>query len=91
MLHIVVPEEYVGEVTGILNRREGKILSITQEKYVYKIKAEIPVRTSFGLSKELRTVTRGYATWGAEFLGYKETNTNIDVLVSEIKQQKGFL
>ena len=91
LLHIVVPEEYVGEVTGILNRREGKVLSITQEKYVYKIKAEIPVRTSFGLSKELRTVTRGYATWGAEFLGYKETNTNIDVLISEIKQQKGFL
>ena len=91
MLHIVVPEEFVGDVTGILNRREGKIRNITQEKYVYKIKAEIPIRTSFGLSKEIRTITRGYATWGAEFLGYKETNTNLNALIAEIKQQKGFL
>ncbi len=64
-LEITMPEEYVGEVTSVLARRKGRVLSIETERGLYKVEAEIPVRESFGLANELRTATSGWATWGA--------------------------
>ncbi len=70
-LEITAPEEYVGEITGILARRKGQVLQIESERALYKISAEIPVRESFGLASELRTATSGWATWGAKAAGYR--------------------
>ncbi|MEQ9716023.1 MAG: hypothetical protein ABGF52_10870, partial [Candidatus Asgardarchaeum sp.] len=60
-------------------------------KYLYKIIAEIPVRFSFGISNELRDVSKGYATWGAEHLGYRPVKENLEQLIFNIKRQKGLL
>ncbi|MCF2136119.1 MAG: GTP-binding protein [Candidatus Thorarchaeota archaeon] len=64
-LEITAPEEHVGVISSILARRKGHVLQIDSERSLYKVQAEIPVRESFGLARELRTATSGWATWGA--------------------------
>ncbi len=69
---IVVPTKYVGTVTGIINKRHGKVQGVITEKTICKINAEMPVKYSFGLATELRTETSGWATWGSKFLGFRK-------------------
>jgi len=70
-LQITVPEKYLGKVLDIANKREAKVVNIKEERGMYKVILDIAVDRSFGISNELRSETSGYATWGAEFLGYR--------------------
>ncbi|MFW9845741.1 MAG: GTP-binding protein [Candidatus Thorarchaeota archaeon] len=70
-LEISAPEEYIGELTSILARRKGQVHEINSDRTLYRIEAEIPVRESFGLAREIRTSTSGWATWGAKPGGYR--------------------
>lgn len=88
---ITTPSEYVGDIVAVLNKRLAKILTIDSFKYLYKVIAEMPVRFSFGISNELRDVSKGYATWGAEHLGYRPVKENMEQLIFDIKRQKGLL
>ncbi len=71
-LELSSPEEYVGVLSSILARRRGDISEIDSERSLYKMRAEIPVRKSFGLANEIRTETSGWATWGAKTGEYRK-------------------
>ncbi|MFX1543811.1 MAG: GTP-binding protein [Promethearchaeota archaeon] len=75
-LEISAPEEYVGELAAILARRKGRVHEINSERTLYRLDAEIPVRDSFGLAKEIRTSTSGWATWGAKAGGYRRVGAD---------------
>jgi elongation factor 2 len=75
-LEISAPEEHVGELTAILARRKGRVHEIDSERSLYRINAEIPVRESFGLAREIRTSTSGWATWGAKPGGYRKVGAD---------------
>lgn len=80
-LEISTPEDYVGALTAILSKRKGQVLEINSDRSLFRIKAEIPVRESFGLANEIRTSTSGWATWGAQAGGYrdiKNSETRLD-------------
>jgi elongation factor 2 len=75
-LEISAPEEHVGELAAILARRKGRVHEINSERALYRINAEIPVRESFGLAREIRTSTSGWATWGAKPGGYRKVGAD---------------
>ena len=75
-LEISAPEEYVGELAAILARRKGRVNEIDSERTLYRLDAEIPVRESFGLAREIRTSTSGWATWGAKAGGYRRVGAD---------------
>ncbi|MFW9912255.1 MAG: GTP-binding protein [Candidatus Thorarchaeota archaeon] len=75
-LEISSPEEYVGELAAILARRKGRVHEINSDRTLYRIDAEIPVRESFGLAREIRTSTSGWATWGAKAGGYRRVGAD---------------
>jgi elongation factor 2 len=75
-LEISAPEEHVGELTAILARRKGRVHEIDSERSLYRISAEIPVRESFGLAREIRTSTSGWATWGAKPGGFRKVGAD---------------
>ena len=69
-VEVVTPEDYLGSVTGDLNRRRG-ILSETQSSAAGKIiKAEVPLEQMFGYATSLRSATQGRATYTMEFSKY---------------------
>ncbi len=75
-LEISTPEEHVGTITGIVSKRQGRVLEIDSERTLYRVRAEIPVRESFGLATEIRTSTSGWATWGARAGGYRRVGAS---------------
>ena len=69
-VEIVTPGDYLGAVTGDLNRRRG-ILHGTEESPAGKIiKAEVPLSEMFGYATDLRSATQGRATYTMEFAKY---------------------
>jgi elongation factor G len=66
-VQVIVPEEFMGEVVGDLNRRQGKITGMASRGVVQVLDANVPLRRMFGYTTDLRTVTQGRATYTMQF------------------------
>ena len=66
-VQVIVPEEFMGEVVGDLNRRQGKINGMDARGVTQVIDADVPLRKMFGYTTDLRTVTQGRATHTMQF------------------------
>lgn len=85
-IEVVTPEEYLGDVTGDLNKRRA-ILEDVSSKVGYKIvKAKVPLSEMFGYVTSLRSLTSGRATSSMEFDSFKQApNFIADEVVKKIK------
>ena len=81
----VTPEEYVGTVTGDLNRRRGILMGTDDSPAGRIIRAEVPLAEMFGYATDLRSATQGRATYSMEFSRYVEAPASIAEAV--IKQR----
>ena len=85
-VEVVVPEDFVGVVTGDLNGRRGRIhrTEVRQDSQV--IGAEVPLATMFGYSTDLRSITQGRASYTMQFAHYEPAPKNIaDEVVKKIQ------
>jgi elongation factor G len=73
----VTPEEYVGTVTGDLNRRRGILMGTDDSPAGRIIRAEVPLAEMFGYATDLRSATQGRATYSMEFSRYVEAPASI--------------
>ncbi len=76
-VEIVTPDDYIGEVTGDLNKRRG-VLEEIEAKIGYQIvRAFVPMSEMFGYVTILRTLTSGRATSTLQFSHYEPANQQI--------------
>ena len=73
----VTPKDYLGDVTGDLNRRRGIVLGMEESVSGNIIKAEVPLAEMFGYATDLRSMTQGRATYTMEFQKYSEIPSSI--------------
>jgi len=66
-VQIVVPEEFMGDVVGDMNRRQGKITGMDSRGTTQILDADVPLRQMFGYTTDLRTITQGRATYTMQF------------------------
>jgi elongation factor G len=66
-VQVIVPEEFMGEVVGDLNRRQGRINGMQGRANTQIIDVHVPLRQMFGYTTDLRTVTQGRATYTMQF------------------------
>lgn len=59
---IECPEDYLGKVTSDINKKRGIIMEIKEEGTKRKIRAQVPLLTTFGYISDLRTLTSGRGT-----------------------------
>ena len=76
-IEVVTPEDYMGDVMGDLNRRRGLIVGMEDTAGGKVITADVPLAEMFGYSTDLRSTTRGRATYSMEFVRYAETPNNL--------------
>jgi elongation factor G len=74
---IMVPERYMGDITGDLNHRRGRILGIGNEDGMQVIEADIPQSEVFRYSSELRSLTQGQGSFEARFARYDIVPSNV--------------
>ena len=76
-VEVVMPEEYMGQVMGDLNRRRGLIDGMDQNPSGKIARAFVPLGEMFGYATDLRSATQGRATFNMEFARYAEVPRNI--------------
>jgi len=76
-VEVVVPEEYMGDVVGDLNRRRGMIAGMDENPAGKIVRADVPLAEMFGYSTSLRSATQGRATYTMEFEKYAEVPDSI--------------
>ncbi|MEM9737831.1 MAG: elongation factor G [Bacteroidota bacterium] len=76
-VEVVTPKEYMGQVTGDINRRRGIIQGMEMKGELQIIKAEVPLAELFGYINTLRTFTSGRASAVRTFSHYDVVPKNI--------------
>lgn len=82
-VEVEVPEDYMGDVIGDLNRRRGQINSMDDRMGLKIVNAFVPLAEMFGYSTDLRSATQGRGTYTMEFDHYGEVPSNISKEIME--------
>ncbi|MDD3119524.1 MAG: elongation factor G [Victivallales bacterium] len=68
---IVVPDEFMGDITGDLNHKRGRIMGMEAEEGLQVIRAEVPQTEMAKYATELRSMTQGRGSFEMEFNRYE--------------------
>ena len=68
---IVVPEEFMGQITGDINSRRGRILGMEVKGKNEVVKVQVPLAEMFKYTSDLRSVTGGRGTYTMSFAHYE--------------------
>lgn len=83
-VEVEMPDEYLGDVLGNINRRRGLVQGTEINNGLQVINAQIPLSEMFGYVNDLRGLTQGRGTFNMEFSHYAEVPRNIaDKIIGE--------
>ena len=88
-VEVTTPDQYMGDVTGDLNRRRGMLEGMDSRGGLQVIKAKVPLSEMFGYVTQLRSLSSGRATSTMEFSHYNPAPNNVAEEV--MAKQKGKL
>ncbi|MBD5432379.1 MAG: elongation factor 4 [Lactobacillus sp.] len=83
---IMVPEDYVGPVMELCQRKRGEFITMDyMDKYRVNVKYNMPLaEIIFDFFDDLKSSTKGYASLDYEITGYRATNlVKIDMLLNK--------
>ncbi|MDX1954790.1 MAG: elongation factor G [Chitinophagaceae bacterium] len=85
-VEVVTPDQYMGDVTGDLNRRRGMMEGMDSRNNAQVIKAKVPLSEMFGYVTQLRSMSSGRASSTMEFSHYAPTPNNIsEEVIAKVK------
>jgi len=65
-VEVMTPDEYQGDILGDLNRRRGKVQTIEGKVGGTSIMAEVPLAEMFGYATDIRSLSKGRASYSME-------------------------
>jgi len=86
-VEVTVPEEYMGDVMGMLNSRRGRIEGMDSRAGAQIIRSKVPLSEMFGYSTTLRSGTQGRGVFSMELSHYEEVPKSISEEI--ISKHKG--
>jgi len=69
-MEIVVPSKYMGDISGDLNSRRGRIVNVDASGDMQIIKAQVPMAEVMNYATQLRSITGGTGSFTMEFSHY---------------------
>ena len=85
-VQIIIPTEFMGDATGDLNAKRGRIESMGDRLNIKIIEAKIPLSEMFGYATNLRSMTQGRGTFNMEFSHYEDVPASVAELIKEGKK-----
>lgn len=82
-VEVIVPDDYMGDIIGDLNKRRGRILGMSPVEEGQKVVAEVPYAEMLKYSTDLRSMTQARGTFDMWFERYEEAPPNIAAKVIE--------
>jgi elongation factor G len=85
-VEIVTPDQYMGDVTGDLNRRRGMLEGMDSRAGAQVIRVKVPLSEMFGYVTQLRSLSSGRASSTMEFSHYAPAPANIaEEVIAKVK------
>jgi elongation factor G len=79
----IAPPDFLGDVTGDLSSKRGRIKAMGERGTVRIIDADVPLAEMFGYSTALRSMTQGRGSFTMEFSHYEEVPGNVAAAIIE--------
>lgn len=85
-VEVVTPDEYMGPITGDLNKRRGIMKGMDTKGGAQVIKADVPLSELFGYVTDLRTISSGRAAASLTFSHYEKVPDNLaEKIIAKVK------
>ncbi|MEK7151351.1 MAG: elongation factor G [Patescibacteria group bacterium] len=78
-VEVIVPDNFLGEATGDLSSRRGRIEQMSDRSplNLKVIDAKVPLSEMFGYATTIRSLTQGRGTYNMEFSHYEDVPANV--------------
>jgi len=86
---VIVPDEFMGDITGNLSSRRGKIAGMDVQGKSQVVKAKVPLAEMFKYASELKSMTGGRSSYTMRFSHYEEVPHKITQgIIAKYEAQK---
>ncbi|MCH8288647.1 MAG: elongation factor G [Candidatus Marinimicrobia bacterium] len=79
----ITPEEYLGDVSGDISSRRGKVQSMIPRNNAQAVSALVPLAQMFGYATDLRSMTQGRAVFTMQFSHYEKLPKQVEEKILE--------
>ncbi len=76
-VEVVVPEKFMGDITGSLSSKRGSIEGMEERGLARAVKAKVPLSEMFSYTSSLRSMTEGRGSFTMEFDHYEVVPPNV--------------
>ena len=76
-VEVLVPDEYMGDIMGDMNKRRGRIMGMNQVDGMQQLVAEAPMAEMFKYATDLRSMTQARGSFIMNFERYEEVPANV--------------
>lgn len=89
-VEVIVPDSYMGDIIGDLNKRRGRILGMNPyQGGMQQVIAEVPEAEMFGYATDLRSLTQDRGSFTMKFERYEEVPANVaEKVIEEARKEK---
>lgn len=88
-VEVTIPDEFMGDITGSLNSRRGRIVGMGPGVGVQVIKAKVPLEEMYKWANELKSLTGGRGSYTMRFLYYEMVPSNVaQIIIDKFKKAK---
>jgi len=86
---VTIPDEFMGDITGSLNSRRGRIMGMEPGIGMQVIKAKVPLEEMYKWANELKSLTGGRGSYAMRFSHYEVVPSNIAMsIIDKAKKAK---
>src|SRR3989338_2976871 len=85
-VQVIAPPEFLGDVTGDLSAKRGKIEALNDRPNIKVVDAKVPLSEMFGYATKLRSMTQGRGSFTMEFDRYDVVPKSIEQMIVEGKK-----
>ena len=85
-VEVVVPEKFMGDVTGNLNSKRGQIENMGERMGLRVVDAKVPLSEMFSYVTSLRSMTEGRGNYTMEFDHYAAAPKNVEQMIIDGKK-----
>ncbi len=76
-VQVDIPDQYLGDIMGDMNKRRGRILGINPVEEGQQVVAEVPMSEMAKYANDLRSMTQGRGAYTIEFARYEQAPQNV--------------
>ncbi len=89
-LEVIIPDKYMGDVIGDINKRRGRVLGMNPiGKGLSQVDADVPMAEMHKYATDLRSLSHARGKFTFEFVRYEDAPSNVaEKVIEEAKKDK---